>query len=146
MRVGFAEQFRAVVIGRDVADERLRHDESGRTATIEEKAVEQKPSNGEMLAVRRDECAGCDHHGGAITAYPEVRLGLGRADLPCAQNAERKHEIAQKEHGSDDGDDGVGGFELGREEDDDRFSEAHVGCAVDQTVAVVVQLGGLALF
>ena len=146
MRVGFAEQFRAVVVGRDVADERLRHDESGRAAAVEEKAVEQKPCDGEMLAVRRDERAGCDHHGGAVAADPEVRLRLRGADLPCAQDAERKHEKAQKEHGADDGDDGVGGFKLGREEHDDRFAEAHVGCAVDQAVAVVVQLGGLALF
>ncbi len=146
MRVGFAKQFCTIVISRDVADERLRHDESGRAATIEEKAVEQKPSDGKMFAVRRDERAGCDHHGGAVAAYPEVRLRLCRADLPCAQDTERKHEIAQKEHGADDGDDGIGGFKLGREEDDDRFAKAHVGCAVDQAVAVVVQLGGLALF
>ena len=53
-RIGVAKQFCAVVIGRDVADERLRHDKAGGTATVEEKTVEQKPCDGEMLAVRCD--------------------------------------------------------------------------------------------
>ena len=145
-RIGVAEQFCAVVVRRDVADERLRHDKTGGTATIEEKAVEQKPCDGQMFAVRRDERARCDHDGGAVAADPEIRLCLSRADLPCAHDAEWKHQVAEEKHRADDGDDGVGGFKFGREEHDNRFAEAHVGCAVDHAVTAIVQLGGFSLF